>query len=107
MAYTDATRGYSWLGVYYPPAPATAVYCDPCAYAGAVPFVVRMPEGDIETMGVADEIRSALDGYRYRQKHPWAWEPKGWNKKTDETPCARCGNNAASGLAWYDREIAE
>ncbi len=102
MAYTDSERGYSWLGVYYPPKPATAVYCDPCAYAGSVPFIVRMPEGDVEMMGVPDDIRASSSGYRYHQKAPWAWEPKGWNRETDATPCACCGKPAESGAAWYD-----
>ena len=110
MAYTNGKPGYSWLGEWHPAVPATAIYCDSCAEGGAVPFDVspcRNPSCEHEGVGgvimgrspIAPTCESCTNPYRVHQARPWAWEPAGWNKATDETPCHGCGKPAASGVA--------
>ena len=118
MAYDNGKDGYSWLGVYHPPIPATAVYCDTCAHAGAVPFDLspcHNPACENETAGgtvmgfppLNPECASRQNPYRIHQAPPWRWSPAGWDRRIDETPCSGCGKPAASGVPFWTRGEAD
>lgn len=115
MAYTNGKPGYIWLGKSYPATPATEVYCDACANAGAVPFDVapcRNPACEHEGVGgvimgrpaVAPTCPSCTNPYRIQQQRGWSWCPIGWDSEVDRTPCGKCGQPAASGRPFWYRE---
>lgn len=113
MAFSNGKAGFTWLGVSHPPVPATAVYCDPCALGGAVPFKV---DGCSKCGATAHTFHPNKEGgagctcdgcgapVHYQQERPWAWEPAGWNRETDATACSGCGKPAASGRPFWARE---
>lgn len=105
MAFDNGKQGFVWLGKIHPAVEATAVYCDPCAHGGAVPFKVDTCHhcgGAGKQEGGEFTCCDCGKPVHYHQERPWRWSPAGWDKEQDKRSCSKCGGPSASGVAWFN-----